>query len=160
MARRDALFGSDLRLLDDVDRRQSDRDAGHDLAVAGTGAPGSARGTDLDTLSGVGNLQQALLLRFLTPVGDLTALGHSTYGSRLQTLVGELNSDANRNRAKLYVLQALKEEPRVAEVLSVTVTQNRASRTQMDIDVRLRAIENNTPLNLVFAFDLQGGAAS
>ena len=59
------------------------------------------------------NLAQALLLRFLTPLGELTLLGHPDYGSRLYELIGELNSDANRNRARMFMLSALAGEPRV-----------------------------------------------
>jgi len=62
---------------------------------------------------------------------------------------------ANRNRAKLYVLEALAMEPRVAEVLSVQVETNRREPTQIDISVRLRPIYADTVLNLVFPFFLQ-----
>lgn len=113
---------------------------------------------DLETLTGADNLVQTLLLRFLTPTGELAVLGHPDYGSRLHELIGELNSEANRNRAKLYVLQALADEPRVKKVLSVTVAQNLRDRTQMDIAVKLLAIDSDTPINLVFPFFLERAA--
>jgi phage baseplate assembly protein W len=53
----------------------------------------------LETLQRVDNLKQALLLRFLTPTGELALLGHPDYGSRLSELIGELNNETNRNRA-------------------------------------------------------------
>lgn len=146
-------WGTDLRLLGNLEF-QNDRDRGSDLythRVPGTGA------TDLETLTALDNLRQALLLRFLTPQGEMEILGHPTYGSRLYELMGELNIERTHNRAKMYVLQALAMEPRVAKVLSVKVTQNRAVREQMDVDIWLTPIFSDTPLNLVFPFFLEGG---
>ena len=101
------------------------------------------------------NLKQALLLRLLTPRGALELLGHPDYGSRLSTLIGELNSETNRNRAKLYVLEALAQEPRISQVLSVTATTNRRnSPSQIDIAVSAEVAESKQVLNLVFPFFL------
>lgn len=145
-------FGSDLRLLRDLERQNS-RSPGNDLLTIRR----PETGVDLATLTRVENLQQALLLRFLTPVGELAALGHPDYGSRLFELIGELNSQTNRNRAKLFALQALQAEPRVKEIRAVTVTQNRADRARMDINVSLIAVDSDTILNLVFPFFLERG---
>lgn len=157
MAEIHARFGTDLRLLRDLERRKSSRDPGNDL---GTRRRPETGRQDLDTFTEVDTLIQALLLRFLTPMGELTALGHPDYGSRLAELIGELNSETNRNRAKLYVLQSLAAEPRVKKVLSVKVTQNPKDRTQMDISVDLLTIDSDTPLNLVFPFFLERGVTS
>jgi phage baseplate assembly protein W len=153
MARNDERWGADLRLLDNLDR-QNDRDRGSDLFTIRR--PETSE-FDLETLDGADNLKQALLLRFLTQAGELAALGHPDYGSRLYELIGERNTETNRNRAKLFVLQALAAEPRVKEVRSVRVTQGRDDRTRIDIDVSLVAIDSDTPLNLVFPFFLEGG---
>jgi phage baseplate assembly protein W len=144
-------FGTDLRLLRNLDLRKSSRDPGNDLAVTVR----VENWVDLDVLTKNDNLIQALLLRFLTPVGELTLLGHPEYGSRLFELIGELNSETNRNRAKLFTLQALQAEPRVKEIRSVIVTQSKKDRTQMDINVSLLAIDSDTVLNLVFPFFLE-----
>ncbi len=154
MPEADARFGTDLRLLRDLER-QNDRDRGTDLSTAHRRETGQV---DLESLTGADNLKQALLLRFLTPAGELALLGHPEYGSRLFELIGERNTETNRNRAKVFVLQALAAEPRVKEVRAVRVTQNRADRTRIDIDVELVAIDSDTPLNLVFPFSLEGGA--
>jgi phage baseplate assembly protein W len=145
-------WGTDLRLLDNL-FRQNDLDVGHDLFVTERRATGRV---DLETVIAEDNLRQALLLRFLTRRGELEPLGHPLYGSRLFDLLGERNTLANRNRAKLYVLEALAMEPRVAEVLRVTVETSRADRTQMEITVSLRPIFADTALNLVFFFPLEG----
>jgi phage baseplate assembly protein W len=147
------LWGRDIRLLKNLER-QNDRDKGSDLSIVQR--PEIGRGLDLDVLSDLDNLRQALLLRFLTPMGELTALGHPSYGSRLFELIGELNSETNRNRAKVFVLQALAEEPRVKEVVAVNVTQGLSDRTRMDIDISLVPVDSSTPVNLVFPFFLNG----
>jgi phage baseplate assembly protein W len=147
-------FGVDLRLLGNL-QFQNDRARGSDLFTRKRPETGQ---TDLQTLSANENLVQALLLRFLTPVGELAQLGHPDYGSRLSELIGELNNETNRNRAKMYVLQALAAEARVQEVVALTVVQNQAIRDEMDISVTLKAIDSDTPLNLVFPFFLQGGS--
>lgn len=155
MSDREERFGTDLRLLTDLLRGDS-RSGGEDLKTVET-----AGGVDLERVAGVENLQQALLLRFLTPVGDLARLGHPRYGSRLFELVGELNTETNRNRAKLFVLEALAAEPRVAEVLRVAVTADRRrDPARIDVAVSLRAVDLDTPVNLVFPFFLEGGVAS
>lgn len=147
-------FGIDLRLLRNL-FSQGDRHRGSDLF---TRTRAETRKVDLQPLEGNENLQQALLLRFLTPVGELAQLGHPDYGSRLSELIGELNNETNRNRAKMYVLQSLAGEPRVKEILALTVVQNQTIRGQIDISVSLKAIDSDTPLNLVFPFFLQGGS--
>jgi phage baseplate assembly protein W len=154
------LFGTDLRLLGDLEHQRS-RSPGNDLCTVERperGFPGAPPPRDLQTVAGVENLQQALLLRFLTPLGDLAPLGHPRYGSRLFELVGELNSETSRNRAKMYVLQALAEEPRVQEVLGVTVTVHPSLREQVEIRVTLVALREAAVLNLVFPFSLAAGA--
>jgi len=144
-------WGTDLRLLRNLEK-QNDRDRGRDLSTVEQGQ----NGRDLETIAEDSNLKQALLLRFLTPVGEMALLGHPNYGSRLFELIGELNSQTNRNRAKLFVLQALGQEPRVAEVLRVDVTTARSNPNQINIDISLLTTKSQTPLNLVFPFFFDG----
>jgi phage baseplate assembly protein W len=143
-------FGSDLRLLKDLDRQNS-RDRGRDLLLHRRLRTGRM---DLDSLSGIDNIKQALLLRFLTPVGELAVLGHPDYGCRLVELIGEPNVERTRNRAKMFVLQALGAEPRIQQVLSVQVTPRAGDRSRIDITVEALTVESSTPLNLVFPFFL------
>lgn len=145
-------WGIDLRLLRNLEQ-QYDRDRGRDLSTIERPATGAV---DLGTLSELDNLKQALLLRFLTPVGEMAVLGHPNYGSRLFELIGELNNQTNRNRAKMFVLQALGQEPRVAQVLRVDVTTAYSNPNQINIDISLRATKTGTTLNLVFPFFLDG----
>ncbi len=161
MATADILFGADLRLLGDLER-QSDRYPGSDLSLVTR--PVSARPesdpVDLETLSGSDNLVQALLLRLRTRQGELAVLGHPDYGSRLWELIGELNTPANRNLAKLYTLEALSADPRVQRILAIDVRPAPADRTRVEVRVALQAIGAPTPLNLVFALLLAGSSVS
>ncbi|KIH77074.1 Gene 25-like lysozyme [Geoalkalibacter ferrihydriticus] len=145
-------LGTDLRLLGDLEQQNS-RMRGSDLFIRTRTETGKV---DLATLTQVENLQQALLLRFLTPVGELAQLGHPDYGCRLYELIGEPNTETNRNRAKLYTLLALQAEPRVREVLAVSVTTRRSQPTQVDIRARVKVIDSDTELNLVFPFFFEG----
>jgi phage baseplate assembly protein W len=149
-------FGSDLRLLDSLDR-QSSRKRGSDLSVR---TRNRSERLDLETVSAVDNIRQALLLRLLTPTGELAPLGHPDYGCRLGELVGQLNNERTRNLAKMFVLQALSGEPRIAQVLAVKVTPGRADRTRIDITVDALTREGPSPLNLVFPFFLERTGAA
>src|SRR3954452_13199818 len=144
-------FGTDLRLLANLDSRET-RSPGSDLRVV----QGGETGTALEPLTGVDNLKQALLLRFLTPAGELAPLGHKDYGSRLHELIGELDTETNRNRAKLFVLQALAGEPRIEKVLNLSVTSDRRHPGRIVIDLSAKALDQGTPLNLVLPFFLTG----
>ncbi len=148
------LFGSDLRLLDDLER-QTSRARGTDLSVRTRTRSGRI---DLDVVADVDNIRQALLLRLLTPVGELAPLGHPTYGCRLGELLGQLNNERTQNLAKLFVLQALGDEPRIERVLSVRVTPARGERTRLDITVDALTVASPTPINLVFPFFLDRSA--
>ena len=155
MALLEARFGNDLQLLTNLEN-QHDRDIGRDLK---TQIRAETSLVDLKTLSGVQDLQQALLLRFLTRAGEMEILGHPEYGSRLHELIGELNSETNRNRAKLFVLKSIADEPRIEKVLSISVTQNGSDPTRIDFDMSLKALTFDTPINLVFPFFLDTGAS-
>jgi phage baseplate assembly protein W len=99
---------------------------------------------DYELVDSCENLGQAILMRLLTPRGELAELGHPEYGSRLHELLGAPNSETRRSLAKLFVLEALAQEPRVAKVVEVTVTQ-RQERTDerrhlVEIVVRVQPV--------------------
>lgn len=94
---------------------------GLDLAVAPRAVGVRATAAGLATVSGRANLAQALILRLLTPRGSLSALGHAAYGSRLGELVGRRNDANAHNLARLSVIEAIAQEPRVAQLQSLSV---------------------------------------
>lgn len=118
----------------------------------------SPRAVDLSVARGRANLVQSLILRLKTERGELAALGHADYGSRHHALVGELNTEANRNLVKLYVLEALRQEPRLESVVKIEVRpgEGRENRDKVDINVTARVRASAEPLNLVVPFSFQG----
>ena len=138
-----AALGTDLRLeLKHYDLRP--------VYVAGTDlrtVPNHPRRLgDLGVVDGRDNLGQAVVMRLLTPRGELEALGHPDYGSRLHELVGRTNTPGTRNLVKLYVLEALQSESRVAEVLGVTVEPSPGTRDRIDVTMSVQPVAGGTPL--------------
>ena len=119
------IFGTDLRL---IFARGSE---GADLAVGLQ---------DLETVDGLDNLVQALTLRLLVDRGELGGLGHPRYGSRIRDLIGEPLDRANLELLRRYVRQELLRDPRVEEVLQVSVTPHDARRDGVDVVARVRAV--------------------
>ena len=159
MANRDGqklapLFGHDLRLLYGSSAgffEDADLESGRSLkAIRG--------GRDLLVSAGIDNLTQAIANRLKTRKGELAELGHPDYGSRHHELIGEPNVDRTRNLIKLYVLQALRNEPRIERVLSVKVyAEHEPPRDKVRIDLSVRVIGEPAPLNLVVPFSLGVG---
>jgi phage baseplate assembly protein W len=158
MANRDAqklapLFGRDLRLVYAQGGgffEDADLESGRPLT--------GTRGRDLIIGEGIDNLTQAIANRLKTRKGELASLGHPDYGSRHHELIGEPNVDRTRNLIKLYVLQALRDEPRIERVLSATVKAEHAPpRDVVRIELSVRVIGEPTPLNLVVPFSLGVG---
>jgi phage baseplate assembly protein W len=110
---------------------------------------------DFVTIEGQENLGQALLMRLLTPLGELDPLGHPTYGARLYEIIGARNSDTTRNLAKLYVLAALAQERRVEKIVSVDVTKQPGRRDMIVIAVSILPIGADTVLTLSFSLELE-----
>lgn len=81
---------------------------------------GSAAG-DLRLTRGRANLAQAILNRLFTRQGELGALGHPQYGSRLYQLIGEPNTRRTHALADLYIRESLAEEERIAEIIDVAI---------------------------------------
>jgi phage baseplate assembly protein W len=98
-----------------------------------------ARGLNWDLLlrEGRDNLAQAIIMRILTPRGELAALGHPEYGSRVHELVGGRNTSTQRNLLKLYILEALGFEPRVAKVKELVVIPSPGLRTTLDVSLKV-----------------------
>ncbi len=137
------VLGRDLKLLDDL----LDSEVSSDLAVNASG--------DLATVSEAFNLGQALVNRIRTTQGELRDLGHALYGSRLYELVGEPNNARTRELARLYTRESVARDPRVREIVSVTVTAPKDDPHRLDIAISVLPISMTTPLNIVFPFYLE-----
>jgi phage baseplate assembly protein W len=111
----DQLFGTDLSVVPNmVAYDAAALDLTTKVRIVRRPRPGeSDTQTDLAPIEGRENVAQALLLRLLTPVGSLSTLGHSDYGSRLGELIGRRKTDELRNLCRAFVLEAVAREPRV-----------------------------------------------
>ena len=110
---------------------------------------------DLSVSSDRDNLRQAIEIRLLTPKGELAALGHADYGSRLPDLIGQPNTETNRNLAKLYVIEALKLERRIEKIVAVDVTPAPGQRQLIRIFLKVKAIGVQSVIDLgPFTLDL------
>ena len=121
---------------------------------------GGATGTrDIRSVARVEAIEQALVNRLKTRLGELEPLGHPDYGSRHHELIGEPNVERTRNLIKLYVLQALRHEPRIERVLAVVVlADHNPPRETVRIVLELKLIGVQVLLNLVVPFSLEDPA--
>jgi phage baseplate assembly protein W len=110
------------------------------------GDNGVRRLTDMVTVSGRDNLAQAIMLRLLTARGELRQLAHPDYGSRLHELIGRPNTENTRNLVKLYILEALQQEPRVARVVKLEISPVPASRDQVRVDLQVQPAATGEPV--------------
>jgi phage baseplate assembly protein W len=153
VVKRTDILGKDLKALYRVtDGRHEDLDY--------TRTPITRAGKleyDLTSVAEVDNAVQAVIHRINTARGELTDLGHPEYGSRHHQLIGEPNSEHNRNLVKLYILQALALEPRIEKILSANIVYDRAVRPdQVGIALTLSFIGLEVPVNLVIPFSFGG----
>ena len=119
-----------------------------DLRVA-AGRPGR-RGTptDLGTVAARANLGQALTLRLLTDRGSLAPLGHPDYGCRLVSLIGRVNNETTRHLARLYVIEAVRQEPRVKALTALTVATVPGQPDTIRIELAVMPLTDDDPLAL------------
>jgi phage baseplate assembly protein W len=103
---------------------------------------------DLGAVAGRENLGQAVILRLLTPRGALARLGHPDYGSRLIELIGGPNNVTTRNLARLFTLEALQQEPRIREVIDLTVDTPPGQPDTIRLGLSLLPLDDDEALTL------------
>lgn len=154
-------FTKDLRLLGlDLSltyRTTSGTFEDGDLALTESTARATpGRRVDLAVANDVEAATQLLANRLKTQQGELADLGHPDYGSRHHELIGEPNVERTRSLIKLYVLEALRHEPRIAEILDCRVTAaHEPARNVVRIVLEVSLIDRSSPLNLVVPFNLE-----
>jgi phage baseplate assembly protein W len=118
----------------------------------------SPRQSDLARVTGKANLVQAMMLRLKTEQGELTPLGHPNYGSRHHRLIGEPNTEGNRNLIRLYVLECLRQEPRLEKIERIVVRlgPGRQNRDKVEIELTLKVKGVPEALILVVPFSFEG----
>ncbi len=101
---------------------------------------GEALALDMKTSSDRDNLGQAVVMRLLTPRGELAALGHPRYGSRLHEIIGRTNTENTRDLARLFILESLKQEARIASIEDVLITPSPGRRASINVQIRVLPI--------------------
>ncbi len=117
------------------------------------------RRVDLGVVEGRPNLVQAIMLRLLTEQGELAELGAPSYGSRHHQLIGEPNTPSNRARLKVHVLECLRQEPRIRQIVALDVrpAAGALGREQVEVTVTVTAKNDPDPLSFVVPFSFGGG---
>lgn len=143
------LLKKDIKINSRVfDHRVSDREV-LDLLTSPSG--------DLVTVSDRANLAQAIVNRLLTRKGELAKLGHPDYGSRLYTLIGELNNTRTRNLADLYIRECLKQESRIEEITQVTfLPPGSGDRESLEVTIAVKPAGQEKNLTFNFSLNLGG----
>lgn len=106
-------------------------------------ARGRGRVLDFGTVGGRDNLGQALLMRILTPLGELAQLGHPGYGSRVHEVIGSGNTATVRNLLRLYIIEAVQREPRVGEIVQLSIVPAKGTRQTVDVDLVVKPVGFN-----------------
>lgn len=144
----DRLFGTDLKLV--LKTHPDDEEIAYmDLSTARTG--------DLDVISGRDLMIQAIQQRLATRKGELAHLGHPEYGSLLEEMVGEPNTEDTRAIIETLVRDCLKYEPRISMIESVVATTDPRYPDVVNIDVVVRLRGSREPLSVEYPFKLGGG---
>lgn len=118
---------------------------------------------DLALVSGRANLAQAVLNRLFTRQGELAALGHPDYGSRLYRLIGEPNNRRTQALAELYLRESLAAEERITEIVAITfapLSRHADKRNLLEISLIVRLVEESEPLALAFTLTLDNDTPS
>ncbi|HVG96510.1 MAG TPA: GPW/gp25 family protein [Chloroflexota bacterium] len=153
----DAFLGTDLLLYRGTTGTEAQRGEPDLQTRPGHTRPeGGGPYRDLAPVAGRDNLRQALINRLSTRRGELAALGHPTYGSRLYTLIGRPHTETARNLVKLFVLEALAEEPRIERRVRVAVTADPRDRTLAQVEIEVRPAAGGEAVRARLAFSFEG----
>jgi phage baseplate assembly protein W len=137
-------FGKDLKI-----RITADKDGFQisDLDISRTG--------DLGTVRGEATVLQAIRNRLATRRGELTELGHPEYGSLLETVIGEPNTEDTRHVIETLVRDCLQYEPRIENIIEINATQNTVDQNVVDIDVSLKLRGAREAIRVVYPMYLE-----
>lgn len=116
---------------------------------------GAAVARDFKLVRGRQNLEQAIVMRLLTPRGELSHLGHPDYGSRLHELIGAGNTETNRDLMRLFIIDSLQREPRIEKLIELNIYPSPGTRGTVDVALKVQPIEFSSPIEIgPFSIDL------
>ena len=137
-------FGKDLKI-----KLASDKDGFQisDLDISRTG--------DLHTVQDEFTVLQAIRHRLSTRRGELAELGHPEYGSLLETVIGEPNTEDTHRIIETLVRDFLQYEPRIENIIEVLAELNTVDPHVVDIGVVLKLRGEAEALRVVYPLYLE-----
>ena len=137
-------YGKDLRVIvtEDADGFQES-----DIGLSRTG--------DFDTVTDVDTVIQAIRNRLCTRRGELSDLGHPEYGSLLETVIGEPNTEDTHRIIETLVRDSLQHESRIDTIIDIVASANPNQHDVVNISVILKLRGAREPLRVVYPLYLE-----
>jgi phage baseplate assembly protein W len=137
-------YGKDLRVIvtEDAEGFQES-----DLGISRTG--------DFDTVTDVDTVIQAIRNRLCTRRGELTELGHPEYGSLLESVIGEPNTEDTHRIIETLVRDCLQHESRIDTIIDIIASANPNQHDVVNISVILKLRGAREPLRVVYPLYLE-----
>lgn len=110
--------------------------------------PYSGEVEDFGTIEGDNAIGQAIIIRLLTPKGELASLGHPDYGSRLHELVGRENTATTRKQAKMYILESLQQEKRIEKISDIAVSEVAQNVSRINVLINIISKESKQHMTI------------
>ena len=107
---------------------------------------------DIAIVTDTTNAEQAVYNRLMTKLGELDWAEYTNYGNRAWEVLRETNIEVGTQKIQLYTTNTLLQDPRVAEIVDVTVTMTEVYTA--NIDVTLLLIGEDTPTNIIISMEV------
>lgn len=147
------VLGTDLRVVLGPPGMAAHDTSALDLRLGAGDVDPAATGPML--LFGRHNLGQALILRLLTPRGELAGLGHAVYGSRLHELIGTNKNESNRALCKAFVLEVVAQEPRVEDTaVGFAFDIESEGPSELRFSVTVQPVDGSEPVTVGLGVEL------
>ena len=105
---------------------------GSDITLDATGNIVLAENNDVSTISGIDNIQQAINLRFATPIGSM--IKQTSFG--IATQAGYPGTDSMIRYLRMNITRAILSDPRIKSVSNIALSVSGDTITaSMDIDI-------------------------
>lgn len=110
---------------------------------------------DFETVEGRDLMIQAIRHRLITRKGELASLGHPEYGSLLEDIVGEPNTQDTHRIIETLIRDCLKYESRIKNIISVTVFPSRKENDVVYISIHVELTGDSNELKIAYPLYLE-----
>lgn len=108
---------------------------------------------DFAVIEGRNNLLQAIISRLLTAKGEYI---ETNYGSEIRKILSLGNLELVKTRLNGYIVEALKQEPRVDKIEKIDITFSGTNSNIANINLTILPIYSNVPMNLIYPLFIGG----